>query len=209
MKRMKCAAAALALALALAGCSGGSPLMDGAASSGPAASAPASGASSAAADSAAPVPLGEFSADTLSGETLDQTVFEGHDLTVVNVWATFCGPCKEEMPVLAALDGAWEEDVQILGIVTDVVDQEGRPDQAQIDLAVELARAAGTEYDNLILNQSLAQLGFAGLQAVPATLFVDGEGNLVGQGFYGALDEENWRSVIEERLAQARAQMGR
>ena len=46
----------------------------------------------------------------------------------------------------------------------------------------------------------LAMLGFAGLSAVPATLFVDRDGNLVGQGFYGALDEAGWRETIAERL---------
>ncbi len=147
----------------------------------------------------APMYLGNFSAQTLTGETLDQSFFANADLTIVNVWATYCGPCKQEMPVLGALDLELEN-VQVLGIVTDVIDQKAEPDETQVALALELLEAYGCEYPNLILNQSLAELGFAGLQAVPATLFVDSEGYLVGAGFYGALDESGWQETISQRL---------
>ena len=67
-----------------------------------------SGAASAA-DSASvpesPIPLGEFTAESLTGDTIDQTVFADHKLTVINVWATFCGPCKQEMPCLLYTSG--------------------------------------------------------------------------------------------------------
>ena len=143
--------------------------------------------------------LGDFSAQTLTGETLDQSFFAGADLTILNVWATYCGPCKQEMPVLGALDLELDN-VQVLGIVTDVIDQNAEPDEEQVELALDLLEAYGCEYPNLILNQSLAELGFASLQAVPATLFVDSEGYLVGMGFYGALDEAGWRETISQRL---------
>ena len=153
-------------------------------------------------ESSEPAYLGDFSAQTLTGETLDQSFFANADLTVINIWATYCGPCKQEMPVLGALDKELEN-VQVLGIVTDVIDQNAEPDEAQVELAMELLTAYGCDYPNLILNQSLANLGFASLQAVPATLFVDKDGKLVGMGFYGALDEENWRNTIDERLELA------
>ena len=77
--------------------------------------------------------LGDFSARTLTGDTLDQTFFANADLTVINVWATYCGPCKQEMPILGALDQELEN-VQILGIVTDVIDQNGEPNESQVEL---------------------------------------------------------------------------
>ena len=146
-----------------------------------------------------PVPLGSFSAETLTGETVTEAFFSNADLTVINVWATYCGPCKVEMPTLGQLDRELDN-VQVLGIVTDVIDQNAQPDEAQVELALEIMEASGCSYPSLILNESLAYLGFAGLSAVPATLFVDNEGNLIGQGFYGALDEAGWSAVITERL---------
>lgn len=147
--------------------------------------------------------LGDFSAETLDGETVDQTVFEGHKLTVVNVWATFCGPCKTELPVLGALAREMEGEVQFIGIITDVLDQNGKPDPEQLSLAAEILEESEVEYQNLILNESLAQLGFASLSGVPATLILDAGGYLVGKGFYGSQDEEGWRKIIAERLEMA------
>lgn len=156
------------------------------------------------AEAAEPAMLGSFSAQALTGETVDQTYFANADLTILNIWATYCGPCKEEMPVLGELDRELEN-VQVLGIVTDVIDQKGEPDAAQVELALELTEAFQCDYPNLILNQSLAQLGFASLQAVPATLFIDREGYLVGMGFYGSLDEDGWRQAIAERLEMTKS----
>lgn len=147
--------------------------------------------------------LAPFSAQTLTGETVTEAIYAEAELTVINVWATYCGPCKQEMPVLGMLDRELE-DVQILGIVTDVIDQNGDPDPDQVDLALELTEAAACEYPNLILNESLAYLGFGDISAVPATLFVDSEGVVIGRGFYGALDEETWRQTINERLEQVK-----
>lgn len=149
-----------------------------------------------------PIPLGSFTAQTLTGETVTEAIFAEADLTVINVWGTYCGPCKEEMPFLGMLHNELEN-VQVLGIVIDVIDQQGQPDAGQIDLALELCAAANVIYPNLVINESLAMLGFAGVQGVPATVFVDCNGNLVGNGFYGALDEETWRQVIQERLEMA------
>lgn len=150
------------------------------------------------------IPLGTFTAQALTGGAYDERYFADAELTVINVWATYCGPCKQEMPVLGALDRELE-DVQFLGIVTDVLDQQGEPDPKQVEVALELHKALGCDYPSLILNEDLAMLGFAGLTAVPATLFVDKAGNLVGQGFYGALDETQWRAVIAERLEMTRS----
>lgn len=149
------------------------------------------------------IPFGTFTAQTLTGETVDESFFSNAELTVVNAWATFCGPCKQEMPVLGALDRELE-DVQVLGVVVDVLDQQGQPDPAQVELALDLQTAHACDYPSLILNVDLAMLGYASLPSVPATLFVDKDGNLVGKGFFGKLDETGWRAIIAERLEMAR-----
>ena len=37
--------------------------------------------------------LSQFTASDLDGNEVTQSLFEGHPVTMVNVWATFCGPC--------------------------------------------------------------------------------------------------------------------
>ena len=124
------------------------------------------------------------------------------------MWATFCGWCVDEMPVLSALGEEYAADgVQIIGIVNDTVGPDGAPDESQIALAQDIVAEGGATYKNLALSEDLLQLGFANLPAVPATLFFDGNGYTVGQGIVGAQDEDGWRALIEERLAMAAEQM--
>jgi len=55
-----------------------------------------------------------FETTLLTGETVTQDVFADYDMTVVNVWATWCNPCISEMPELAQLDEALPENVNII-----------------------------------------------------------------------------------------------
>ena len=47
--------------------------------------------------------FGAFESETLDGEKVTEEIFQQADLTMVNIWATFCGPCIQEMPDLAQL----------------------------------------------------------------------------------------------------------
>ncbi len=147
--------------------------------------------------------FGAFSAETLDGETLTEAVFAEADLTVVNLWGTFCGPCIQEMPTLGMLHEELE-DVQFLGIALDCNDQFGGVDPDQAALAVDIMAQAGAAYPSLVLNQSLAMIGMANFQYIPTTLFVDSDGNIVGTEIVGAMDEAGWRETIAERLEMAR-----
>ena len=65
--------------------------------------------------------LSSFSAEDLDGNSLDQSILEGHTLTMVNVWATFCTPCISEMPELGELaDEYADKGVQIVGLISDL-----------------------------------------------------------------------------------------
>ena len=48
--------------------------------------------------------LNEFTAVTSADEKITQDYFKDYDATIVNIWATFCPPCLEEMPQIAEID---------------------------------------------------------------------------------------------------------
>lgn len=153
--------------------------------------------------------IGSFTAQTLDGETVDETIFSGHTLTVVNVWATFCGWCVDEMPILSALNEEYaEKGVQVVGVVNDTITADGEEDPEQVALAKDIVAQGNANYTQLKLSDDLIQLGFASLPAVPATFFFDGDGNMVGQGFLGAKNEEQWRETFDTYLKMAEEQMG-
>ena len=84
--------------------------------------------------------------------------------------------------------------------------QNGELDESQVELALELLDAYGCGYPNLVYDQSLTHISrFAYLSGVPTTYFVDKEGNVVGLGFLGALDEDSWQQIIAERLEMAQS----
>ena len=149
---------------------------------------------------AAPI-LGEFTATDLAGNEVTQSVFEGHPVTMVNVWATFCGPCLREMPDLAALHQEFsEQGFQILGIVTDVQAPDGSISQEQVDLAAQIAEETGASYLHLLPSEDLIACLLWQVSSVPTTIFVDETGALIGKGYLGSRDAAAWRSIIEEKL---------
>ncbi|MBQ8894573.1 MAG: TlpA family protein disulfide reductase [Clostridia bacterium] len=138
----------------------------------------------------------EFETVTLAGEAATEQIFEGSKLTMVNIWATYCGPCISEMPGLAAIakDRAGSG-FQIVGLVTDVANHEG----AQADTARKLLNNAGAEYENLIINESMIAL-LQNITAVPTTVFVNEKGEQVGESYIGSRDQAAWEKIIDELL---------
>ena len=145
--------------------------------------------------------LSQFETTTLTGEAVDASLLEGYDLTMVNVWATFCGPCINEMPDIAKIAEEYrDQDVQILGIVSDVMARDGSLDPAQVALAEDIVDETGAgNYTHLMGNGSLGGL-LAQIYAVPTTFFVDSEGNQVGNAYVQMLTEDQFRTIIDETL---------
>lgn len=143
--------------------------------------------------------IGQFSAKTLDGDTITNDFFSKEKLTLINVWATFCNPCKMEMPGLGKLDQEMD-DVQIMGVVMDVLDQDGQINQSMVETASSLKKASNVKYPSAIINQNLVNLGLGSITSLPTTIFVDSKGNIIGDLVIGARDEIEWREIIKQRL---------
>lgn len=136
--------------------------------------------------------FGIFASETLEGTAVTQDVFEESDLTMVNIWGTFCGPCIREMPELGEISREYEEkDFRIIGMLCDVY-------ESGDETALEIVEATQADYMHIVASKDL-QNGILGqVQAVPTTIFVDSSGNQVGEIYTGARDKESWLEIIEE-----------
>ncbi len=106
---------------------------------------------------------------------------------IINVWASWCGPCRAEMGSLERLsrrDGGRK--FNVIGISTD-----DYPDRAKAYL-----QQAGTTFSHYIDNR-LALENMLGANRIPLTLLVDAQGRVVGK-YYGAKewDSPEARNVI-------------
>lgn len=135
-----------------------------------------------------------FTANDLDGNAVDQSVFANAKLTMMNIWATFCGPCINEMPELGELAAEGGEDYQIIGVCADLNGTEDMLEDAK-----EIVSQTKANYLHLQPSESLYPVLTAS-SSVPVTFFFDSEGKLVGKGIVGAKDKEAWSEVIAERL---------
>lgn len=146
----------------------------------------------------------KMSLTNLAGDEIDKTIFKGHDLTVINVWATSCKPCLSEMPELAKLSDEYEQNggqVQIIGLCTDLVDMDANRVDSQIELANQIVELTGADYTHLVPDDEMLNFLMENIIGVPTTFFVDSQGKEVGESVIGARDQAAWQEEINNRLA--------
>ena len=146
----------------------------------------------------------KMSLTNLAGDEIDKTIFEGHDLTVINVWATSCKPCLSEMPEFAKLSDEYEQNggqVQIMGLCTDLVDMDANRVDSQIELANQIVELTGADYTHLVPDDEMLNFLMENIIGVPTTFFVDSQGKEVGESVIGARDQAAWQEEINNRLA--------
>jgi thiol-disulfide isomerase/thioredoxin len=114
------------------------------------------------------VPTGVAMPDS-SGKMHSLSEYRGHPL-VLNFWATWCEPCRREIPLLQALHQERGGSVQIIGVAVDF----------QKDV-LPYARAQGITYPLLMGEKDgLAAVNAFGMQTLfPFTVFADSRGNIV------------------------------
>ncbi len=149
-------------------------------------------------------PFQVFTTHDVNGNEVTNEVFADYDLTVINIWGTFCGPCIEEMPALGELS-KWYADKNVLfvGLVGDAIKNDGSIDDAIVQDAIQIIDQTGADYLHLLPENELLYNVMSQISAFPTTIFVDSEGKQVGYGILGARSEDQWAELIDDALAQA------
>ena len=128
------------------------------------------------------------------GKTIQLSSLKGKAV-IVNFWATYCDPCKVEMPWLADLQKKYgPQGFQILGIVMD------DPGEKTI---VDFAKKMGVNYPVLVGTEKVADL-YGGIDGLPTTFFLDREGKVVDR-VLGLEDESLIEASIKKSLGQGDA----
>ena len=145
--------------------------------------------------------IGSFTMEDINGEAYTEAMFQDYDLTMVNVFATWCSPCIAEIPYLEQLSQDMaDRGVGVVGIVLDTADGEGGVDADALDAAKTLAEELETTYPFLIPDAGLINGLLTGIQSIPTTFFVDSEGNLTGYAYVGSRSLEDWTEIVNSEL---------
>lgn len=152
-----------------------------------------------------PTPFPTFDAVDLldeEGERVTQEIFAEADVTLVNCWATWCGPCVAELPELAQIGELTDGKVQVVSILTDAVNPyTGLRDDAAIEAMRTLTEAAEVTYPVLMPEGTLLEL-IGMLQAYPTTFIVDSEG-MMRAIEVGSKDAQGWIEAAEAAVGTA------
>ena len=121
-----------------------------------------------------------FTAKTLEGETMTEAVLGQYDLTMVNVWASWCPYCIEELPGLQTLYQSLPENVNFLSVTVD--------DPKDLDAARALLQQNGCTFPCLdgVSSPGLMNGFLRNVMSLPSTLFLDRNGDQVGKWIIGA-----------------------
>ena len=141
--------------------------------------------------------IAEFAARDIDGNVIDQEFFKNADITMINYWGTYCMPCIGEMPDIAQLSKDYAGRAQVLGIVVDV--DFSKPESEEYEDMLKILSSADADFTNIGLNGDIANFAQA-IPGIPTTIFVDKEGNIVGDPVVGAQVEE-YKKAIDEYLA--------
>ena len=115
----------------------------------------------------------DFSLQTLDGKTVHLSDLRGKPV-VLNFWATWCAPCKIEMPWFVDLQKKYASSgVQFLGIAMD--------DASTKDIA-EFAQNMNVNYPILIGKEAVGD-AYGGVQFLPETFYIDRDGKIVDKAF--------------------------
>ncbi|MGC1676919.1 MAG: TlpA disulfide reductase family protein [Candidatus Binataceae bacterium] len=128
----------------------------------------------------------DFQLHTLGGASMKLSQFRGHPV-IVDFWATWCGPCRRQIPELKTIYSRYHKSrgLEVIGIACDTIQGDG------IRAVAPFVEEFKINYPILIANESV--LDALGVEAIPTTLFIGRDGRVVsrvlGAGHAGELTD--------------------
>lgn len=145
--------------------------------------------------------VGKFETKGVDGKDYTEKVFSDYDLTLVNVFTTWCSPCVNEIPELEKLyEEMKEKGVGVVGVVLDTVGDDAKQNEDTVKKAGVLQEKTKASYPFLVPDSTMMNGRLNGISAFPETFFVDKEGNIVGETYSGSHSLDEWKEIVEKEL---------
>ena len=132
----------------------------------------------------------DFSLPAARGEgTVSLSQYKGN-VVLVNFWATWCPPCREEIPAFIQVrDSLHDQGFEIIGVALD---------EGGAKVVLPFAQEFAISYPLAIGDQAVTQR-YGGIRGIPASFLVDREGKIV-QKYVGAIDAQTLENAVRAVL---------
>ncbi len=134
--------------------------------------------------------MNDFNAESLTGNNFTSEDLKKHDLTMVNIWYTGCKPCVDKMPETQELYEQLPDNVNMVSLCVD-----GNENK---ELASKIVKDSNVKYPALIPDEKLNNSLVNNVSVFPTTIFVDKDGNIVGDVMEGAPASGYAKMYLEE-----------
>ena len=139
-------------------------------------------------------PAPDFTLTALDGKSVKLSDLRGKAV-VLNFWATWCGPCKIEIPWLADLQQQYQsQGVEIVGVAMDDDAEKNR------DSIAKFAQEMKVNYPVLLGNEQVAD-AYGGVDALPTTFYIGRDGKIVNR-IFGIIGHKEIEQNIQAALKQ-------
>src|ERR1700693_1199420 len=135
-----------------------------------------------------PDPATEFAVKGIDGRTVNLAAARGK-VVILNFWATWCGPCRMEVPDLVELQKKYQDRLQVIGLVVDDADE---------DAVRKFAKRYSINYPVAMATDEM-RIQFGGVPALPTSFIIDAQGRVV-QKHIGLRDPELYEMEVRALL---------
>ncbi len=131
-----------------------------------------------------------FKAKTIDGKDIDLTKVVGKKLIMVNFWATWCPPCRYEIPDLINLQEEFKDSLLLVGVALD----------NNVEPVLIFSQRYKINYPIVYDTRRIPYL-YGGISSIPTTFIINYEGKIV-ERIIGARSFDAFKSILQKYLKE-------
>lgn len=130
-----------------------------------------------------------------NGKEVSFAEFTKNKVVFLNFWATWCGPCKMEIPEIIELNKEMKaQGVVFIGVSLD----RDKTEDAVMTKIKKFVEDKKINYTNFIGNEKIVN-EYGGIRSIPTTMIIDKEGNVI-ETIVGARDKAAFKAAIQKAM---------